>query len=359
MPWRAVFVYTSDIDNDSLTDVVAGAWWYKNPGKVSSNWQRNTLGKDANNVALVKDFDEDGFPDILASHWNDPIRWNIRERILRKLGFRTYTTPGKFVWLRNTGDGKFSVYDNIPAGNGDFLQGATSFSIHKRKFIALSWHQRDNGIEVLMIPDNPTKNVWGRKKLNDFSLDEELNAVDLDGDKDDDLVLGTAWLRNEDNTDWSIQYINTPLGKPDRNKVADINGDDQLDIIVGFEAINKPGKLAWYSRSKNMSDVWVENIVAEIIGPMSLDVADLDQDGDNDIIAGEHNLSAPDKARLLWFENLNGLGLKWQQHIIHVGDEHHDGAHVSDIDNDGDYDIISIGWGHTRLILYENISSDD
>jgi len=37
-----------------------------------------------------------------------------------------------------------------------------------------------------------------------------------------------------------------------------------------------------------------------------------------------------------------------------AGDEHHDGAVVVDIDGDEDNDIISIGWGHDQVILYEN-----
>ena len=44
--------------------------------------------------------------------------------------------------------------------------------------------------------------------------------------------------------------------------------------------------------------------------------------------------------------------------LIYTGDEHHDGAQVVDIDNDGDYDLISIGWGHDQVVLYENLSNN-
>jgi hypothetical protein len=40
--------------------------------------------------------------------------------------------------------------------------------------------------------------------------------------------------------------------------------------------------------------------------------------------------------------------------VVYTGDEHHDGAQVADIDGDGDLDIISIGWSHDRVLLYEN-----
>lgn len=82
----------------------------------------------------------------------------------------------------------------------------------------------------------------------------------------------------------------------------------------------------------------------------------MDHDGDWDVVVGEHNLANPGTARMLIYENTNGSGTAWDQHIVHTGDEHHDGAHVVDIDNDGDLDIVSIGWGHSRVVLYENLA---
>ncbi len=40
---------------------------------------------------------------------------------------------------------------------------------------------------------------------------------------------------------------------------------------------------------------------------------------------------------------------------VNTGDEHHDGAIAADIDGDGDVDIISIGWEHGKVLLYENM----
>jgi hypothetical protein len=80
----------------------------------------------------------------------------------------------------------------------------------------------------------------------------------------------------------------------------------------------------------------------------------MDGDGDVDVVVGEHNLSNPSSAKLYVFENSDGQGTSWTEHVVYTGDEHHDGAQVVDIDGDGDLDIISIGWGHGRVLLYEN-----
>ncbi|MCB0190092.1 MAG: VCBS repeat-containing protein, partial [Caldilineaceae bacterium] len=170
------------------------------------------------------------------------------------------------------------------------------------------------------------------------------------------------WLRNGWNGGtksgpWdSFAFAPDPL--PDRNRLVDMNRDGRLDAVVGFEAISIQGKLAWYEQPANATDSWREHLIDQIvIGPMSVDVQDMDQDGDWDVVVGEHNLADPSSARLLIYENLDGNGIQWQAHTVHIGDEHHDGAHVVDIDNDGDFDILSIGWRHNRVILYENQSA--
>ena len=89
---------------------------------------------------------------------------------------------------------------------------------------------------------------------------------------------------------------------------------------------------------------------------MSLDVADMDGDGDFDVVIGEHNLAEPSKASLYIYENTDGLGHHWSRHVVYTGDEHHDGAQLVDIDGDGDLDILSIGWSHNQVLLYENKS---
>jgi hypothetical protein len=158
---------------------------------------------------------------------------------------------------------------------------------------------------------------------------------------------------------WRAQAINNTSRNPDRNRLADINSDGCLDAVVGFEAISIPGKLAWYEQACNSAaELWTEHQIASVVGPMSLDVADIDGDGDLDVIAGEHNLKEPRNAKLYIFENTDGKGKAWSPHVVFVGDEHHDGAVLVDIDGDGDLDVISIGWSHGRVLLYENKAID-
>lgn len=346
-PGRAVFITTADLDADGWEDVVTGAWWYRNPGNQAGEWERRAIGAGAGDMAAVYDFDGDGVPDILAAR-GEP--WAKGQR--------------GFVWARNHGRGSFTIYDNLPPGEGDFLQGVAvaRFRPDGPIGVAMSWHERNRGVQMLTVPPDPRVTIpgdpraprWPWRRIAAASQDEQLSAGDIDRDGDIDLLLGTVWLRN-DGTDWKALPITSDRGSPDRNRLADMNADGRLDAVVGFEAISTLGDVVWYEQGPRADEPWKRHLIATVIGPMSLDVADVDGDGDLDVVVGEHNLKEPDKAGLYVFENLDGRGGRWQRHTVYVGDEHHDGAQVADIDGDGDLDIVSIGWEHRAVLWYENL----
>lgn len=339
-PWRAIFVTAADIDGDGHKDIIAGGWWYRNPDKAAQRWERHTIGRTARNMAAVYDFDRDGDLDVLSTEGRDS------------------EPNADFVWARNDGRGHFEII-SVGRARGDFLQGVAidKFAPGERTGVALSWHEKDHGVQMFTIPSDPTVNNWPWRLISASSQDEALSAGDIDRDGDSDLLLGTRWLRN-DGDQWTAFPLFKTEANPDRNRLVDMNGDGRLDAVIGYEAISTTGVLAWYEQGRDSTGQWLEHVIAHVTGPMSLDVADMDRDRDLDVIVGEHNLDNPASARLLVFENLDDLARKWRQHIVHVGDEHHDGAQVVDIDDDGDMDIVSIGWGHRKVLLYENLAAN-
>ncbi len=330
-PWRALFVGTGDLDDDTRPDIVTGGWWYRNPGHLAGNWQRREIGARLHHMAALYDFDDDGRLDVLGTQG------------------RGAHSNAVFVLARNLGRGRFASRE-LARGVGDFLEGiaVTRFRFRGPPEAGLSWRKAGLGIQMLTLPEGKLRTI------SDFSQQEALSWGDIDRDGDMDLLLGTRWLRN-DGDSWSLHVIHPAPGDPDRNLLADINRDGLLDAVVGFEAINVPAKLTWYEQPGDPTERWIEHVIRlEVIGPMSLDVRDMDGDGDLDIIVGEHSSKDSASARLLIIENLDGRGSKWKRHLTLQGDEHHDGGRVADIDGDGDLDIISIGWSRGRVLLYEN-----
>ena len=339
-PWRSMFIEAADLNGDRYPDIITGAWWYQNPGSIKGKWQRHEIGQNLHNMAAVYDFDGDGYLDILGTQGKDS------------------KPNATFVWARNDGRGQFTILSNIASAQGDFLQGVAVNSYQNNSLqVALSWHESGKGVQMLTLPAQPDQKIWNWQTISSISQDEALSAGDIDRDGDLDLLLGTKWLSNEGSS-WQAHTLNETEGKPDRNLLLDLNQDNKLDAIVGFEAVSKPGKLVWYEQLDSATKQWQEHIIdTDIIGPMSLDAGDLDGDGDFDLVVGEHNTASPTKAKLYWLENQDGKGQSWQKHLVSLGDEHHDGTQLVDLDRDGDLDIISIGWTHQRVIVYENLAN--
>ena len=356
-PYTAVYTIPDfDLDGDGLKDIVTGGWWYKNPGSASGHWVKKPIGGNFGNVVHVYDFDGDGHMDLLGTQIGPNGLEYRSERLL---------------WAKNDGNGNFTVYDNIPVVNSGYFEpfvgGITggNFGLGSPYQMAINWNGAESSgfpVQMLTPSPNPTTGMWTLVNISDDSSGEDIEAGDIDGDGYLDLYQGINWLRNEGDGSWTtfstgITYATTP----DRVQLADFNGNGRLDGVVGQLGLGgKEGRyeFAWFESPADPTQPWIKHVLSnDVKGSLSVFAIDIDFDGDMDIVVGEWL----GDHRLLVFENDLCNSGEFIMRVIDDGAlklEHHDGVMVTDIDNDGDLDIISNGWRkHMVPRIYENTSN--
>ena len=194
---------------------------------------------------------------------------------------------------------------------------------------------------------------------------EGMEAGDLDGDGDPDLILNGFWFPTPDTpaaARVAANYANKVIddawfkqtGDWTANSckvvVGDFDGDGRND--VAFSQSERPGHaVAWYRSPTPLKDgTWSKREVAVVDYCHTLQAADWDLDGDVDLLVGGMIQSRHRGLKLL----LNGgAGAEWEESVIQSDGSY--SAEVGDIDDDGDPDIVGIrNWDAAPTYIYRN-----
>ena len=167
-------------------------------------------------------------------------------------------------------------------------------------------------------------------------------AADLDGDGDTDVAAGLPYNstsliwwenRNGRGTDWRSHPISTDYGGSGWPRAVDLDLDGDLDLAA--TTFEDPG-VCWWENTLGDATTWTAHPLTsgfESTGPVQ--AADLDRDGDPDLVAPE--FYGPG---LVWWENQRGQPLRWVRHNLPADPGQHIGApQLGDFDRDGDLDI--------------------
>lgn len=336
-----------DIDKDGDLDWVVGertrTWWFE---YVSPDqWIQHDLGQGA-----VTDVGGTAF-DIDSDGWIDQATGT--------------------AWYRNTGKPRtepFERYDNGAIGchddvaadiNGDGKLDLVACS-NDPKHVVTVWYE---------IPANP-RDKWVEHRIGGgiHGGVGPAGVADLDGDGDNDVVRGDVWFENADGkgTEWKEHADLTPPGgnRPDRYGLAikvwacDVDKDGDLDIVES-EADTVDGRILWFE-NKGKAASWQCHLISADHTRQdfhSLAVADFDNDGDLDVYSGGGPLS-PETPKLFIWENADGKGGRWEQHMILEGKQCHE-AKAADVDGDGDIDICTKPWSGNLHIYLRNMLVED
>ena len=339
-----------DVNRDGKLDIVCGGWWYEAP-----TWKRHFLrevrvirGRYDDYAHLPMDVNGDGWTDYVSANWRSQSLYWVQHPgpSLGPWTKHLIARPGGMETARLfdvDGDGRLDVLPNCvrtPTG---------------QPFAA--WWE-------LQPPSQNQPPRWLRHELPAEIAGHGIGFGDLNGDGRQDIVGTQGWLeapldRRRDRWHWHPDYeLDRDCSIP--ILVHDVDADGDADLIWG--RAHNIG-LYWLEQQTDGSATrWVRHAIDTSWSQAhSLLLADLDNDGSLELVAGKrylgHEGNDPgeyDPLVAYWYQ-FDAQRRTWQRGAISAGGPAGFGLDPKAIDLDGDGDIDLVGPGRSGIYWFENL----
>jgi hypothetical protein len=268
---------------------------------------------------------------------------------------------GVFWWENIDGDGENWVKQVI---DSEFLGGVIEYAsdIDGDGDVDVFGTSNSDYHEVCWWENsNSDGSVWQMHLISDeYSIPVSLYVEDIDGDDYNDVIVAyylyypdgkVIWWENiyGDGTSWTEHQIGGPLDAPGDAFPVDLDNDNDIDVVA---AIHESHTIRWWENVGGSGDTWVSHIIDDAVSyPVRVTATDLDNDSDIDVTG-----TSMSDSTVSWWENLNGFGTLWMEHIVDDSVNDPIISSPGDFDNDGDIDLAvgAVSFG-SNLNWYENL----
>ena len=186
---------------------------------------------------------------------------------------------------------------------------------------------------------------------------QEVYATDVDGDGDTDVLSASeddhtiAWYENSGGTDptFTTRKVTTNANHPKSVYATDVDGDGDTDILSASLFGNT---VAWYENNGDSDPTFnTRTISTNAENAFSVYATDVDDDGDTDILSA----SLRDDT-IAWYENSGGNDPTFTTQEITTNAENAGSVYATDIDGDIDTDVLSASSQDDKVAWYENLA---
>ena len=128
---------------------------------------------------------------------------------------------------------------------------------------------------------------------------------------------------------------------------ADLDGDGDTDVLSASSFDNA---ISWYQNTDGAGAFGAERVITtDAYNARAVFAADLDDDGDMDVLS-----ASLDDDKIAWYENTDGAGTFGPQQIITIEADGALSVFAADLDEDGDSDVLSASWADDTIAWYQN-----